>query len=373
MKPDWQNKSYAKNGAVTGPSTTHPKLKIGMSSLHSKIAVANHNTVQAKMPAVRKFADGGAVMTRSDDEIGDTNPRTGKVDPGSYDRRMAQGEKNLQALKDAFNRFTGDKAATQNVSSDANAEYKAGGESDAAKAKIISAAMDKKPDTVITEEPRRRQISDYMVKRDAEEVKAEAAPAPAAPAPAPAAESAKPVAKKPAAKPVVEKNQKPVSKIYNEDGMPNSESSSASNLQDSSRSMSAKPVSKVNKTPNTAARMSPVGNSQKDIEARILANKGLAGNEAMKREIEQDSKTDTGDETKRLRDRTSTFVPGFGQVDKEGKIIPNVRGGRMASQVYGAKEDSFMESAEKRYLKSRIDAGNMTAMEKAQAKRAGLI
>lgn len=113
MKPDWQNKSYAKNGAATGPSTTHPKLKVGMSSLHSKIAVANHNTVQAKKPAVRKFADGGTVLkTRSDDEIGDTNPRTGKVDPGSYDRRMAQGEKNLQMLKDAFNKFTGEKSAT---------------------------------------------------------------------------------------------------------------------------------------------------------------------------------------------------------------------------------------------------------------------
>jgi hypothetical protein len=74
-----------------------------------------------------------------------------------------------------------------------------------------------------------------------------------------------------------------------------------------------------------------------------------------------------------LRDKTSKFVPGFGQVDNQGNIIPNVRGGLKASQVYSEKEDSFMTSAEKKYLKSRIDAGNLTAMERAQAKRAGLM
>jgi hypothetical protein len=126
------------------------------------------------------------------------------------------------------------------------------------------------------------------------------------------------------------------------------------------------PVPPAVKVTNTAGRMNTIGNSQKDIEY-IVQQKNR------QRQIEQDSKTDTGDETKRLRDRTSTFVPGFGQIDKEGKIIPNVRGGLQASQVYGAKEDSFMESAEKRYLKSRIAAGNLTAMEKAQAKRAGLL
>lgn len=101
MKPDWQNKSYAKTGSPIGPSTMSAKLKCGMSSLHSKISAANNNMPQAPKPVVRKFADGGTVRTRSDDEIGDTDIRTGKVDPGSYDRRMKAGEENLARLKSA--------------------------------------------------------------------------------------------------------------------------------------------------------------------------------------------------------------------------------------------------------------------------------
>jgi len=338
MKPDWQNKSFAKTSSPTGPSTTHPKLKIGTSSLHSKIAAANSNMPQAPKPSVRKFADGGAVRTRSDDEIGDTDPRTGKVDPGSYDRRMAQGEKNLQALKDAFNKFTGEKSATENVTP-----------AEAPKA-VERFAASQNPETEakskVMEEPSYKADVLKAVTTQKAEVKTEAAPAQApakAPAPAPATEAAKPKAVKKAAKKAA----------------PDTEASS-------SLSMPTQSQSKVSRTPNTAARMSPVGNSQKDVEF-------MAQQKNRQRQYEQASNTDTGDETKRLRDRTSTFVPGFGQVDKEGKIIPNVRGGRMASQVYGAKEDSFMESAEKRYLQSRIDAGNLTAMEKAQAKRAGLI
>jgi hypothetical protein len=319
----------------------HSKLKVGMTSLHSKIAVSNHNMPSQPMPAVRKFADGGAVTTRSDDEIGDTNPRTGKVDPGSYDRRMAQGEKNLQALKDAFNKFTGDKATTtvkeneSNMSSDSmdSTYYKGNKSSDTTKPVEMKTETEAEPSYM-------KGVRDTLTKPKAEPT------------------MTMPVTEEPAvvktAKPTVAKS---------------STRSAASNSVDASKDVSAKPA----RSSSSANRMSAVGQSQKDIEARILANKGLAGNEAMKREIEQDSKTDTGDETKRLRDRTSTFVPGFGQIDKDGKIIPNVRGGRMASQVYGAKEDSFMESAEKRYLKSRIDAGNLTAMERAQAKRAGLI
>jgi hypothetical protein len=41
-------------------------------------------------------------VTRTDAEIGDTNPRTGVVTPGSFDRNRAQGEKNLNALKGLF-------------------------------------------------------------------------------------------------------------------------------------------------------------------------------------------------------------------------------------------------------------------------------
>jgi hypothetical protein len=49
--------------------------------------------------------------TRTDAEIGDTNPRTGVVTPGSYDARMAQGQKNLDAVKGFFNKLTGKPAA----------------------------------------------------------------------------------------------------------------------------------------------------------------------------------------------------------------------------------------------------------------------
>ncbi len=120
MKPDWQNKSYAKSSSPTGPSTTHAKLKVGMSSLHSKISAANNNMPKAPKPVVRKFADGGSVRTRSDDEIGDTDPRTGKVDPGSYDRRMKAGEENLNRLKSAVESvrsfFSRDKASESSPS-----------------------------------------------------------------------------------------------------------------------------------------------------------------------------------------------------------------------------------------------------------------
>ena len=56
----------------------------------------------AKTMKKKRFDDGGVLRTRSDDEIGDTDPRTGVVTPGSFDRRRAQGEKNLQSLKSLF-------------------------------------------------------------------------------------------------------------------------------------------------------------------------------------------------------------------------------------------------------------------------------
>jgi hypothetical protein len=128
MKPDWQNKSYAKTSSPTAPSTTHPKLKLGMTSLHSKIAVANNNMPQTPKPAVRKFADGGEVTTRdgrpvttrSDNQIwweSQTGNR-GKSYPGDdvaskqYEADLAQREKNLQTVKNFFNKFNGDKATT---------------------------------------------------------------------------------------------------------------------------------------------------------------------------------------------------------------------------------------------------------------------
>jgi len=53
-----------------------------------------------------KDREGNAVRTRSDAEIGDTN-RAGVVVPGSYDARMAAGEKNMQRLKDVGNKIKG--------------------------------------------------------------------------------------------------------------------------------------------------------------------------------------------------------------------------------------------------------------------------
>jgi LysM repeat protein len=49
-----------------------------------------------------RTSDGSALRTRSDAEIGDTNPRTGVVTPGSFDKNRAQGEKNLNSLKNLF-------------------------------------------------------------------------------------------------------------------------------------------------------------------------------------------------------------------------------------------------------------------------------
>ena len=46
-----------------------------------------------------RTSDGNAVTTRSDAEIGDTNPRTGVVTPGSFDRNRANGEANMQRLQ----------------------------------------------------------------------------------------------------------------------------------------------------------------------------------------------------------------------------------------------------------------------------------
>jgi len=178
MKPDWQNKSYAKSSSPTGPSTTHAKLKVGMSSLHSKISAANNNMPKAPKPVVRKFADGGSVRTRSDDEIGDTDPRTGKVDPGSYDRRMKAGEENLNRLKSAvesvrsfFSRDKAPESSPSNITGDSGMK-----DSDVAKKQAMSGGMDfeKKAETKAeskveakAEEPRRK-IEDYMVKKEPE-------------------------------------------------------------------------------------------------------------------------------------------------------------------------------------------------------------
>ncbi len=218
MKPDWQNKSYAKSSSPTGPSTTHAKLKVGMSSLHSKISAANNNMPKAPKPVVRKFADGGVVRTRSDDQIWwESQPgNRGKNYPGDdiaskqYDRNKAAGEENLSRLKSAarsiasfFSRDKEAESSSANITGDSGMK-----DSDTAKKQAMSGGMDfeKKAQPVAeskveakAEEPRRK-IEDYMVKKEPESaavvqpntVVQALAPAPADNAPAsnaPAAEA----------------------------------------------------------------------------------------------------------------------------------------------------------------------------------------
>ena len=264
MKPDWQNKSYAKSSSPTGPSTTHAKLKVGMSSLHSKISAANNNMPKAPKPVVRKFADGGSVRTRSDDEIGDTDPRTGKVDPGSYDRRMKAGEENLNRLKSAvesvrsfFSRDKASESSPSNITGDSGMK-----DSDTAKKQAMSGGMDfeKKAEPVAeskveakAEEPRRK-IEDYMVVKEPESaavvqpntVVQALAPAPAANAPA-----------------------------------ANASAADASNAPSPVRSSnSAKTVKKKKKS--TIARANQAGQSVKDIEKMIEDKKKIKDNAGKK-------------------------------------------------------------------------------------------
>jgi len=264
MKPDWQNKSYAKSSSPTGPSTTHAKLKVGMSSLHSKISAANNNMPKAPKPVVRKFADGGSVRTRSDDEIGDTDPRTGKVDPGSYDRRMKAGEENLNRLKSAvesvrsfFSRDKAPESSPSNITGDSGMK-----DSDTAKKQAMSGGMDfeKKAEPVAeskveakAEEPRRK-IEDYMVVKEPESaavvqpntVVQALAPAPAANAPA-----------------------------------ANASAADASNAPSPVRSSnSAKTVKKKKKS--TIARANQAGQSVKDIEKMIEDKKKIKENAGKK-------------------------------------------------------------------------------------------
>lgn len=250
MKPDWQNKSYAKSGSPAGPSTTHAKLKVGMSSLHSKISAANSNMPKAPKPVVRKFADGGSVRTRSDDEIGDTNPRTGVVDPGSYDRRMKAGEENLNRLNSAidsirsfFSRDKSPEVSSANITGDSGMS-----ESDIAKKQAMSGGMasEKKAEAPAPEE-RRREITDYMVKNDA-------------------------------TSDAVVQPTTTVSNLPPAPAEPPKDNKSSASSSSTSSAKANKPAAK------TINRSNQSGQSQKDIERMILEKKALAGNEAMKRE-----------------------------------------------------------------------------------------
>tara|TARA_R110000822_G_scaffold35007_2_gene98872 strand:- start:2201 stop:3352 length:1152 start_codon:yes stop_codon:yes gene_type:complete len=383
MKPDWQNKSYAKTGSPIGPSTMSDKLKCGMSSLHSKISAANSNMPQAPKPMVRKFADGGTVRTRSDDEIGDTDPRTGKVDPGSYDRRMKAGEENLTRLKSAAESvrsfFTREKAVSLDepkpTMSEADVEKRQAtgrfGEDMNKQAEPVKMPESKAEEPSYKQDVLKEIIKPKAVSTTVVEPKTE----PVVSLKSNAEVNAKPL---PAAKKKADAKLVEASPVKTNSAVGPTQAEIEARIKANARLVSSlrqeEPEKKSVQRTGAAVK---AGASQKAVELMILEKKGLAGNEADKRaeqaEIDRASKTDTGDETNRLRDRTSKFVPGFGQVDLKGDIIPGVRGGLKSSQVYGGDGSTVMSRAEKKYLQSRIDAGNMTAMEKAQAKRAGLL
>jgi hypothetical protein len=195
MKPDWQNKSFAKGGAATGPSTMHSKLKVGMSSLHSKIGQANSNMPQAPKPAtkpaVRKFADGGMV-------------RGGVMSDEAYAKQMEEGAKNMERLRsaaDSIKSFFSSKEAptsASNITGDTGMSA-----ADEAKKSAMSGGYQ-----IPKAEEKRREMTDYMVKPTETESKTEikATPVETGPAPAPAPA---PVAKKVVAK------KKPVSRQQN--------------------------------------------------------------------------------------------------------------------------------------------------------------
>jgi hypothetical protein len=272
MKPDWQNKSYAKSSSPTGPSTTHAKLKVGMSSLHSKISAANNNMPKAPKPVVRKFADGGVVRTRSDDQIWwESQPgNRGKNYPGDdiaskqYDRNKAAGEENLSRLKSAarsiasfFSRDKEAESSSANITGDSGMK-----DSDVAKKQAMSGGMDfeKKAGPVAepkveakAEEPRRK-IEDYMVKKEPESA-AVVQPNTVVQALAPAPADNAPAANAPAA--------------------------DASNAPPLVRSINAaKPAKKKKKS--TIARSNQAGQSVKDIEKMIEDKKKIKDNAGKK-------------------------------------------------------------------------------------------
>ena len=119
------------------------------------------------MKKSKRYAEGDLVggttnvRTRSDDEIGDTNPRTGVYTPGSYDARQKAGESNLNAVKGLWNRITGgssdDSSSKASTSSGPSA-------SDTAKSKVISDSF--KPKASVVDRPSQSTISGSQVDKD---------------------------------------------------------------------------------------------------------------------------------------------------------------------------------------------------------------
>jgi hypothetical protein len=123
----------------------------------------------------------------------------------------------------------------------------------------------------------------------------------------------------------------------------------------------------------SSSRPMPAAPSQTKETAAQMREKQVRTSGGSRGARMREAATDTGDEMTRLRDKTSKSIPGVvGRFDLQGNQIPVGLGPR-SSQVYSGDGSTAMSRAENRYLQSRIDAGNLTAMERAQAKRAGLI
>lgn len=335
MKPDWQNKSYAKTSSPTGPSTTHAKLKVGMSSLHGKISAANNNMPKTPKPAVRKFADGGVVRTRSDDQIWwESQPgNRGKTYPGDdiaskqYELNKARGEENLSKLKSAarsiasfFSRDKEAESSSANITGDSGMK-----DSDVAKKQAMSGGMDFENKAEPVAEPKvepkaeepRRKIEDYIKSAPVVQSSTQAGNLPAAAdaSAAPASAASAPAASAPAAP--------------------------ASDNASSSKKIVSSPKKTANKKVVVDAK-----NYEKKAETQNL----LARYPAPDIAVPKPKKT--------YRSLSGKIV----------EIDDNIKTG-------GKNPVSdFFSNADKRYLKSKIDRGEeLTPMEKAQAKRAGIL
>jgi len=89
------NASAAADKPVEAPTAEKPQAA-------ATPAPAADNTVKSGSGGTVTTSDGSPLKTRSDDEIGDTDSKTGKVTPGSYEKRQQQGQENLKKLKGVF-------------------------------------------------------------------------------------------------------------------------------------------------------------------------------------------------------------------------------------------------------------------------------
>lgn len=97
---DWQNQNFKKTGPATSPAQMNGKIgQTSSSSLHSKIA---QPTDCGHMPAMKKFADGGAVDQEATDKM--AGMEASKDDNVSFFDRLKMGNIDEKGSA-AYNRF----------------------------------------------------------------------------------------------------------------------------------------------------------------------------------------------------------------------------------------------------------------------------